>query len=282
MSNTIVENSNEVKKDKIVLTKKDINKSFVRWIFFSHSCYNYERLQGLGVAHAMSPIIKKLYKTKEDRAAALKRSMTFFNCEPTFRSLIHGFIIALEEKKANGEEIPDETINALKTSLMGPLSGIGDSVLQGLLAVVLLSIGIDMAREGNVFGPILFLLGTIIPVWGFGYVFFHKGYKLGRTVIQDILANGRIKTLTNAASVIGLSVMGAMTALNVKIATKVEFVTSTSTTKLQDMFDKILPNMLPLALVVLCWYLLSKNWKPTKIILLIFAIGFAGTLIGLF
>lgn len=269
-------------KKQIVLTKKDINKSYIRWLFFSHSCYNYERLQGLGVAHAMTPILKKLYTTKEERAEALQRSMAFFNCEPTFASLIHGLTIAVEEQKANGADIPDETINAFKTSLMGPLSGIGDSLLQGLLAVVLLSIGIDLAMDGNILGPMVFFLGTAVPVWIFTYIFYHKGYSMGKNAISDILSNNRISKITNAAGIAGLAVIGSMAATKVSLKVPVVFTSGESKVVLQEVLDKILPNMLPLLVVLLCWKLLNKRWTPTKVIIFLFVVGFLGSIIGIF
>lgn len=276
-------NSNpELINEKIKLTKSDINKSLIRWLFFSHSCYNYERLQGMGVAHAMAPVIEKLYKTKEDRKNALDRSMSFFNCEPTFASMIHGFTIAVEEKKANGEDIPDETINAFKTSLMGPLSGMGDSLLQGLLAVVLLSIGIDLAMEGNILGPIVFLLGTAVPVWIFTYIFFHKGYSLGTTAIESMLSNRKIEKITNAAGIAGLAVIGAMAATRVNLMTKITFNFGESSVVVQDVLDKFVPNLLPLGTVMLCWYLLNKKWSPVKIIMGLFVGGALGSFIGIF
>ncbi len=270
------------KKDKICLTKKDINKSMIRWLFFSHSCYSYERLQGLGVAHAMTPIIKKLYTTKEDISAALMRSMTFFNCEPSCASMIHGFTIAVEEQKANGEDIPDETINTFKTSLMGPLSGIGDSILQGMLAVVLLSIGIDLAMAGNLFGPILFFLGTALPVWILTYIFYHKGYTLGRTVVENLLANGMIAKVTNAAGIAGLSVIGAMAALRVRVNTPITFATQSAKNPvvLQNILNMVMPNLLPLGVVMLFYFLLKKNVSPMKIVLGTFVGGILLSVIG--
>jgi len=272
----------EIVQEKVQLTKSDINKSFFRWLFFSHSCYNYERLQGMGVAHAMAPIIEKLYKSKEDRKSALDRSMSFFNCEPTFAAMIHGFTIAVEEKKANGEDIPDETINAFKTSLMGPLSGMGDSLLQGLLAVVLLSIGIDLAMEGNIMGPIIFLVGTAVPVWVLTYIFYHKGYSLGTTAIESMLSNRKIEKITNAAGIAGLAVIGAMAATRVNLSTKIVFNFGESTVVMQEVLNKFIPNLLPLGTVMLCWFLLNKKWSPVKIIIGLFVGGAIGSILGIF
>ena len=97
--------------EKGPITRNDVFQSFLRWLFFSHANYNWERYQGTGFAHAMAPIIKKLYKDPEDIKAALKRHLVFFNTEPDTGGVIHGMVIAMEEKRAMGvADIDDERI----------------------------------------------------------------------------------------------------------------------------------------------------------------------------
>ncbi|TME10391.1 MAG: PTS system mannose/fructose/sorbose family transporter subunit IID, partial [Chloroflexi bacterium] len=118
---------------KVALSRSDVQRSFWLWTFFSHSNYNYERLQGTAFAQAMAPIIRKLYKDPEDIKAALKRHLVFFNTEPNVGGVIHGAVIAMEEQRANGAPIDDDDINGVKSGLMGPLAGIGDSISQGTI-----------------------------------------------------------------------------------------------------------------------------------------------------
>ena len=106
----------------IRLTRGDLVKSWALWTFFAHANYNYERLQGTGFAHAMTPIIKRLYTTEDDIRAALKRHLVFFNTEPNFGNVVHGTVIAMEEQRANGAAIDDDAINSVKSGLMGPAS----------------------------------------------------------------------------------------------------------------------------------------------------------------
>lgn len=66
---------NEAKK---TLSKKDLVKSYLIWTFFSHSTYNYERMQASGVLHALAPSLEKLYgKNTEAMKDACKRHMEF-------------------------------------------------------------------------------------------------------------------------------------------------------------------------------------------------------------
>ena len=48
------------------LSKKDIIKSYLIWTFFSHSTYNYERMQASGV-YMRSPQVRKSYMEKIHR-----------------------------------------------------------------------------------------------------------------------------------------------------------------------------------------------------------------------
>ena len=66
---------------KVTLSKKDRMAACWRSTFLQGS-WNYERMQNGGWAYSMIPALKKLYTTKEDRAAALKRHLEFFNTHP--------------------------------------------------------------------------------------------------------------------------------------------------------------------------------------------------------
>ena len=113
--------------EKIQLSKKD--RLAVAWrSTFIQGSWNYERMQNGGWAFSMIPAIKKLYKTKEDRAAALKRHLEFFNTHPYIASPILGVTLALEEERANGAAVDDVAIQGVKVGMMGPLAGVGDPV----------------------------------------------------------------------------------------------------------------------------------------------------------
>lgn len=44
----------------VKLEKNDLTKSWLLWVTFGQQCYNFEIMQGLGFAHAMCPIIRRL------------------------------------------------------------------------------------------------------------------------------------------------------------------------------------------------------------------------------
>ena len=90
-------------------------------------------MQSMGFCVTMIPAIKRLYSKKEDQAAALKRHLEFFNTQPWIGSTIMGVTAAMEQEKANGEDIDDATISGIKVGLMGPLAGVGDPIFWGTL-----------------------------------------------------------------------------------------------------------------------------------------------------
>ena len=276
--------------NEIRLAKKDVTDAFWIWQFYSHANYNYERMQGGAFAACMCPVIDKLYPANDaekhdDRIAAFQRHMVFFNTNPNIGALIHGAVISMEEERANGaEEITDEAINSVKTGLMGPLAGIGDALDQGLIIPLVVAIGISIAKEGNVMGSIFTLVANPLILVGIAYFCWMRGYKLGSSAITDILAGGKMKTIINAASILGCTVMGALICSYVSLSTTIAFTISGEEFILQEkIFDAILPNMLPLGVTLGVYALLGKEkWNATKIMVLLIAIAFIGGCIGIF
>ncbi|MBC7250406.1 MAG: PTS system mannose/fructose/sorbose family transporter subunit IID [Anaerolineae bacterium] len=242
-----------------LLSKADVFKSWLLWLFFSHANWNWERMQGTGFAHSMTPIIRKLYKTKEDISAALSRHLVFFNTQPDIGGVIHGITIAVEEERAMGADISDDVINALKTGLMGPMAGIGDTVQQGIVIPTALAVGVDLALRGNFLGPLLFATLVAAFVWGIGWMLWYYGYQQGKQAVTNILESGLLNRVITGAGVLGNFVLGALAVKFVKLSTPVRFTIGSTTFELQSMLDSLLPNLLPLLLVLLVWWLLEKK-----------------------
>ena len=142
----------EEKKEQVKLQKKDLVK---HWLlgYSSETCYNYERLQALGTTNAMVPIVRRLYKTKEEQAKALKKYTVFFNTEPSWiGTVIHGVAASMEEQAANGADIDAEDINAVRTGLMGPMAGIGDTIDWGTWKPLFFSIAASFSTQGGIAG----------------------------------------------------------------------------------------------------------------------------------
>ena len=263
------------------VTRGDLLKSWVLWTFFAHANYSYERLQGTGFAHAMTPIIRRLYTTEDDIRAALKRHVVFFNTEPNFGNVVHGTVIAMEEQRANGAAIDDDAINAVKSGLMGPMAGIGDTLSQNTITPILLALGIGIAggtaggttvptlstATGNPLGPILYMIVISIVIVSIGYAAWFGGYSRGRTFVTEILKSGTIDRVLVGAGVLGNMVLGALAATFVVVNLAPTLTIAGARMNLQaSVIDPIFPGALTLGLVLLTWWLLRRRVNPLAIL----------------
>ena len=253
-----------------------------RWLFFLHASYNYERLQGLGFAHAMKPVIEYLYATVEERAAALRRHLVLFNSEPQVGALVPAVVIAMEEERASGESISDEAINSVKSGLMGPLAGVGDSLFQGLITPLLLSLGISLAQQGSLSGPILYSLAISVTIVVANRFFWMLGYRWGKRAVSRILSSGWLQAISDAASVVGMVVLGGLTASLVQFSFSASISVGRAVVSLQeDVLDAILRGLNPLALTLLVWWMLARRISPMRVIGMLFVAGIDLTYLGL-
>jgi len=272
----------EVAEKKRMLSEKDVFASWWRWLCFSHSCYNWERMQGIGFGHSMTPIIAKLYTKKEDITAALKRHLVFYNTQPDIGGIINGIVIAMEEERALGADITDDAINAVKVGLMGPMAGIGDTIQQGIVIPILLAIGMNIATggqvgtatKGNILGPLFFFVSMAAFVWGVGWWLYKTGYLKGRDAVTNILRSGTLDRLMTGAMVLGNFVIGALTVSFVSLKTPLAFAIGGSSFVIQDILNMFMPNLLPLVLTLVVWWLVAKKQvSVTKIMFAIIIIG---------
>ena len=301
-------------EEKIKLSKKDHLAVAWRSTFIQGS-WNYERMQNGGWAFSMIPAIKKLYKTKEERSAALKRHLEFFNTHPYIASPILGVTLALEEERANGAPVDDVAIQGVKVGMMGPLAGVGDPVFWFTVRPMLGALGASLAMGGNILGPIIFFLGWNIIRWAFMWYTQEFGYKAGSKITDD-LSGGLLQDVTKGASILGMFVLAAL----VQRWVSIKFLPVVSTVKLdkgayiewdklpsggegiksafeqvnnglalspekvttlQDNLDQLIPGLAALGLTLLCMWLLKKKVSPIVIILGLFVVGVVGHVIGL-
>ena len=263
------------------LPKKTLVKTWL-WTTSTEACYNYERLQALGAANLMLTPIRELYDTNEERVKELKKYMVFYNSEVfTVGPIINGIACSMEEAHANGENVTEKDINAVRTGLMGPVAGIGDTVMQGILFPILFGIGCSMALDGSYLGPILSFAIFEILIFGCGYFMFMTGYKQGKTSLLKILKNGTIDRIINSFSIVGLMVVGSMAATRVTVNTPLAIKIGEGTTTIQSVLDSLAPGLIPLGITLLVWWMLKKKINTVWIIIAIFLVGIAGYYSGI-
>lgn len=171
------------------LTKADITKAwFIYWLGAEVS-NSYERLQSLIFCASMTPIIKNSTR-KRGAGGSAQATPELFNSEQTFGAVIQGISIAMEEQKTRGEPISDASITGIKTGLMGPLAGMGDSIVWAAVMPLLIAIFIPFAANGSAFGGIAPLILYPAITLAISYGLIHKGYTLGRDSIVGLLQGG--------------------------------------------------------------------------------------------
>lgn len=277
-----MENTTDVNQKK--LTKKEISKTFWIYQLGCELSNSYERLQSLIFCASMIPAIKKLYADNEDeQREALKRHLAFFNTEGTIGASIQGISLAMEEERANGADIGDSAITSIKTGLMGPLAGIGDSIVWAAIMPLIISIFIPIAKNGSIMGGlgplVIYTILTMYISWGL----INKSYTLGRNSIMALLKDGKIKQVIYGANVLGMMMMGALSASYVNIASPMKFhVSGGATIVVQDILDQIMRGILPLTAVFLIYfYMVKKGPRYGIIIGTIVAVSIIGSFLGL-
>ena len=287
------------------VSKKSLNSSFWRWFYGNLTCFSHEHMQTFGYMWSMLPIIQELYETKDEQAEKLQTYYPFFNTEPQIGSIVVGITAGLEEARANGaEEIDDEMINGIRAGLMGPLAGIGDSLIVGTYIPVLLGIALGLAEGGSIIGPLFYIV-----VWNVTSIFFqkwiyNKGYELGGSAVEVIVGE-QATALRESVIVMGQVIVGAMAGTWVSITTSVQLTTSiqnktemviegskviekvTGTQEvpvlLQEKLDGAFPGVLTLLFVLGGWWLMAKKAiSPIKIMLLMVVVAIVGVLVGFF
>ena len=250
---------------KNIVTKKDLMKAWLRWTTAVEVPVSFDRMQALAFGYSMNPVMRKIYKDKpEELKEAMKRHTSMFNTNCDWGSIIHGITISLEEQRALGheDEISPEMIQSLKLGLMGPLAGIGDSVDQGIVATIPLAIFVPMAQAGSVIAA--FIPAIIYVAWSYiwSWTLFKKGYTLGKNSVLEILHSGAIKKVIDIASIVGLFMIGCLSASYVKVTTILEFASGAAdgaTTTVQSILDGILPNLLPFCVVMGMYLYITKR-----------------------
>ena len=293
--------------DQIKLSKSDRVHVWWRSTFLQGS-WNYERMQNGGWAYSLIPALKKLYTTKEDRAAALKRHMEFFNTHPYVASPIIGVTMALEEERSNGAPIDDVTIQGVKVGMMGPLAGVGDPVFWFTAKPIIGALAASLAMGGSIMGPILYFVVWNVIRMAFMWYTQELGYKAGSAITDD-LSGGILQDITKGASILGMFILPALIERWVNVDFSPVKVSSIKQAKgayidwnslpagakgvkealvqqkaglsldkykvttLQDNLNQLIPGLAALVITFLCMWLLKKKVSPIIIIFGLFAFG---------
>ncbi|WEV43249.1 PTS system mannose/fructose/sorbose family transporter subunit IID [Lactobacillus sp. ESL0684] len=256
------------------LTNKDFRKSFWR-TFAMGASWEYSKQLGPGYAYAMVPLLEKIFKNKPEKLKeSLERNTEFFNVSNFCASTVMGISASMEERYAEDDEFDPTTISNIKASLMGPFSAIGDSLMMGTWRIICTTIAATFALKGNIIGPLIFILAYNIPTTLIRWYGLKYGYKFGVGFLDKLNSSGTIEKLSYYSSILGMIVIGAMTSNYVVINTPISFGQGKAKLTLQaDVFDQIVPGLLPLVAVYIMYKLLKKGVSVGWIMLGTFVLG---------
>lgn len=256
------------------LTKSDINKMAWRSLLLQAS-FNYERMQASGWLYGILPALKKIHPNQADLAKSMKGHMGFFNTHPFLVTFVMGIVLAMERSKQN-----INSIQSTKIAVGAPMGGIGDAMFWLTLLPICGGIGADLALQGSIMGAVFFMVLFNAVHFGLRFGLAHYAYKMGVAAIPMIKAN--TKKVGHAASMVGMTVIGALVATYVRLATTAEITAGDAVVKLQaDVIDKLMPAFLPLLYTLAMYALVKRGWSPLRLISITMVLGVAGRFMGI-
>ncbi|WP_024345112.1 PTS system mannose/fructose/sorbose family transporter subunit IID [Lacrimispora indolis] len=263
-------------KNNPVLTKRDITKVAVRWILMAMNTYNFQSQQASSVVFALNPALRKIYKDDQEYLESVNNHYKYFNCMPWLANLILGATLAIED---NGGIKDKEIVQNFKTSLMGPLSGVGDTIFWVLIPTILGSISGYMALQNNAVGVIAWMLINV-AFMALRVSFFHIGYRQGMKLITSF--GMQVSLLTECASILGLTVVGSLVSSVVSVKVPLVLNIGEVGMEIQPMLDKVLPSLVPVLITFGVYKALkSKKIGITGMILAVIVLCMAAAYFGI-
>ncbi|MBL0461595.1 PTS N-acetylgalactosamine transporter subunit IID [Aeromonas dhakensis] len=268
--------SDDVYEDQLLgteLTRQDINRFAWRSLLLQAS-FNYERMQASGWLYGLLPALQKIHTNPKDLSRAMKGHMGFFNTHPFLVTFVMGIVLAMERSKQNVN-----SIQSTKIAVGAPLGGIGDAMFWLTLLPICGGIGADLALQGSIMGAVVFFLLFNLVHFGLRFGLAHYAYRMGVAAIPLIKANTR--KVGHAASIVGMTVIGALVATYVRLGTTLEITAGDAVVKLQaDVLDKLMPAFLPLLYTLAMYGLIRRGWSPLRLIVITVVLGIVGKFAG--
>jgi PTS system N-acetylgalactosamine-specific IID component len=255
------------------LPRQDINRFAWRSLLLQAS-FNYERMQASGWLYGLLPALQKIHSNPKDLSRAMKGHMGFFNTHPFLVTFVMGIVLAMERSKQNVN-----SIQSTKIAVGAPLGGIGDAMFWLTLLPICGGIGADLALQGSIMGAVVFFLLFNLVHFGLRFGLAHYAYRMGVAAIPLIKANTR--KVGHAASIVGMTVIGALVATYVRLGTTLEITAGDAVVKLQaDVLDKLMPAFLPLLYTLAMYGLIRRGWSPLRLIVITVVLGIVGKFAG--
>lgn len=185
-----------------ILSQREWAKALVR-SFLIQSVFNSERMQNIGFAYSIAPLLPN---TDKPKTQAWERHLEFFNTNPYMASALVGAIGKLEIEGVSPENIQD-----FKKSVMGAFGAIGDMLFWCFLKPLSALAGVCVVLSGHPLAGIiiaLLIFNTVhlwIRFWGFW-----NGCHYGRWMIYHF-TKIRFSTLNYILGIIAVLLLAVFT-----------------------------------------------------------------------
>ncbi|WP_279473115.1 PTS system mannose/fructose/sorbose family transporter subunit IID [Lacticaseibacillus paracasei] len=263
-------NSSEISHFKHqTLTKEDLRRVNLRYMFGGQLGWNYERMMNVAYVHAILPAMIKMYGDDSDVLRdMLQMEMQFYNTSPFLSAIITGMDLSLQNESGTKSK---EAVAAIKTGLMGPFAAVGDSLFGAVIPTILGSLAAYMGMKGNPIGVIIWLLCAVV-ILGPRYFELPLAYREGKKLVSNV--GNLLNNLTDAATLLGVFVIGGLIPTVVNVIVPFKLTIGKKSLAIQaDMLDQILPALVPIALVALAYWLLGRKKMNSTRVIWVFLIG---------
>ena len=258
---------------------------YLRSVSIIQASFNYGYYQGTGYSYVMMPFFKRIYKNnKEAFKEAMLQNIEFFNTGPAAgMPVIASIHIFMLQKGSTHSEV-----RAVKYALMGPLSGISDSLFnfssQPLIAGIAASLSAGGSWTGFWFYMILFngikiLTGMMLAI---------LSYRAGEKFMSNL--SSAMQNIVKIASMVGVTVLSALAITYTKVHVNLNYTTTIisqgiiayKSVSVQAVLDRFLPLLLPILLISFVFFMMTKhNWTIYTGLTFILIIAITGSVFGI-
>ncbi len=135
----------------------------LRRLLAVQAAWTYERMLGIGVGHASTPLLEEVAARRdpEARRAMVARSAEFFNAHPYLAGVAVGALARVEH-----DDAPGDRILRLRSALCGPLGALGDQLVWAGQVPVLIGLGLLTVPWFGGWGVLLVvIIHNLLRLW---------------------------------------------------------------------------------------------------------------------
>ena len=248
---------------------------WLRLMLFQMTSQSFDRGYTNAFTNAMVPILRYLYKYDLDRDVRIKeglqRTRSYYLCEQSFSGIAFAIIVGMEEQKANGQPITGEMITATRTSIIGPMSGLGDTLHGSTTRQIAIAITIPLCLAGHWTSSIAMLILLNVSPFLTAIFGVPQGYQKGSAFVLKLVKNKILKKISHIVTIAVFSLLGS-----ISVNYFVSFLHVNNEANLVRLFAE---RSLILITIGCFYFALVKKFSTRKLIGISLILGFASSII---